>query len=127
MQASLLVCDYGEYLEDEKRYKLGNVINFIEIPTTPYIVNLFVFIKLSYISPTEQYKIYVELYNENKQLVFKSGLALIYNRRNSDNIPGVDTSLFINNSIYTKGIHTFKLYVDDEIVAQYPFNVKIKK
>ncbi|MHC1749358.1 MAG: hypothetical protein AB9856_13890 [Cellulosilyticaceae bacterium] len=127
MQASLLVCDYGEYLEAEKRYKLGNVINFIEIPTVPYIVNLFVFIKLSYISSTEQYKIYVELYTKNKKLVFRSDLSLIYNRRNSDSIAGVDTSLFINTSIYTKGIHTFKLYVDDEIVAQYPFNVHIKK
>jgi hypothetical protein len=126
MQSSLLISDSGQFLPDEKLFQVGKVLNKIEIPTIPYIAPLFVLVKLSYISPNEQYDIQVIMYDQEGDEFYNSNNKVVHNQRDSNQTCGVDTGIVIDTPFCKPGIYECKLFVNGELSTQYPLTVTIK-
>ncbi|MGM7684521.1 DUF6941 family protein [Cytobacillus sp. Hm23] len=127
MQSNLLVCDNMEYLSIENLYKLGKVLNRIEIATIPHISPFFVLIKIFYMDPKKQYEMNMVIYDEEDEVYFSSAHKVVYNQREKTQIPGVDLSIRIATPFCKEGVYTCKLFIDDVLSAQYPLSIVIKK
>ncbi|MFC4099266.1 DUF6941 family protein [Paenibacillus xanthanilyticus] len=125
MEASLIVCDGGEFLPEAGTHRLGEVVNRLSIPTVPYVVPLFTLAKLSYIAPDLQHSVKITAYTDDGEPISASETRIVRNQRSANQVPGVDISFKHHIVFYKEGVHTFQLAIDDELKVRYPLTVCI--
>ncbi|EFM10894.1 hypothetical protein PaecuDRAFT_2144 [Paenibacillus curdlanolyticus YK9] len=126
MEASLIVCNEGEFLPEQGTHRLGAVMNQLSIPTVPHVIPLFTLAKLSYLSSSQQHFVQIIAYNGQGEVVTATEKRMVRNQRGTHQVPGIDISFNHRVVFCDPGIHNFKLLVDDEVVAQYPLTVQVE-
>lgn len=120
MNSQLICCDHIEFNKEKACHMLGRVINRIELSTRPKVIDLDIFIKLSGIDPDKSYELELQLKDSDKKIRAYTEKFIVYNRRQPEQVPGVDSSSKMKAIITKPGNYTVELWVDGVNTASYP-------
>ncbi|QDS34162.1 hypothetical protein [Brevibacillus brevis] len=128
MEAQLLMLDNVHMVQMDdgtKALQLGRVLNTLTVETLPFVSKLSFFVKLQNIQSDEMINIGINVYDE-EDLVAYTGKMHVYNQRQKDQVPGVDTWADLSITMTRAGYYKAILFIEDKATAMYSYNVRVK-
>ncbi|CAM4449669.1 hypothetical protein FHS16_004134 [Paenibacillus endophyticus] len=124
LKASLLACDSVEIVHEKKCYKLGHVVNEIEVPLFPYACKTSFFIKFSYLPNDHTIDFSLEIVDPAGVIIAAIPPNAIHNVRKKDQVAGCDTDRTIIYVVSMPGIFQASLKVDGTLMDTYPITIR---
>jgi len=125
LKVQMIVCDEAFFIEEDKTYRLGRVINKMRIPVIPYIVRINLFVKITEMPAEQAIYLFTQVENPKKRLNYASSSVAIYNRRNNEMVPGADFNMTFPLLIDAAGNYKIKAIIDEELFSEYTFFVEV--
>lgn len=127
MNSQMIICD--EIISDGNKYKLGTVLNYIDVPVFPYAQKLNVYIKLFDIPRTNSPIVSISIIDCENEIIGQLPHTVI--RYDDDKIRGdfftADISAQIMTVFCLEGKIEVKLSVDDQYLNKYPLIIRQHK
>ncbi|WP_025675854.1 hypothetical protein [Paenibacillus polymyxa] len=127
MIAQIIICNHIQNDKQAKNHTLGTILNYVHIPVLPFVVKLFVLVKISDFPSRESLDMQLRIYDEQDKIVGMTSRLVLRNYRDSDMIPGVDAQLELSLVIVQSGNIRIKCFIDEEEVTWYPLMIRLSE
>ncbi|ADM68054.1 hypothetical protein GMA19_00169 [Paenibacillus polymyxa E681] len=125
MIAQIIICDQIQNDKQSKIHTLGTILNHVHIPVLPFVVKLYVLVKISDFPSRESLDMQLRIYDEQDEIIGTTSRLVLRNYRDLDMIPGVDAQLELSLVIVQSGNIRIKCFIDEEEVTWYPLMIRL--
>lgn len=118
IRTQMVIAEQVDFHEEEKMHSITRVRNAFVVPTLPAAAVTAVYVKFFFEEDALSLEPSIQVLDQDQQLVCSETLPPLKNFRECGMIPGMDTFLSVRFPVIEEGIYTYKLFLDEEVVAE---------
>ncbi|MCR8979766.1 hypothetical protein [Brevibacillus laterosporus] len=114
----MIIAEKVHFSEYEKAHSIEKVLNAITVPILPAAVKTDVLVKVFLKEDTPALQSSIQVLDQEDRLLCNEELPPLKNFRKEGMVPGIDMFVNIRFPVVEEGVYTYRLYIDNELMAE---------